>query len=240
MMPRMNGLEVLTRIKRHPLLKVLPVIMQTAMSAPNDIREGLEAGAYYYLTKPFQKKTLLAIVRTAVSDNLGHRALREKTRKTMGSFALMQRGAYHFRTLDEGQLLATLLARCSADPDGVVLGLAELLANAVEHGNLGITYDEKTRLLEAKSLMQEVERRLDLAEYRDKRVELEVERHGRDLHYRIEDQGEGFDWKQYLKISPERAFHTHGRGIAVSRELCFDSLEYSAKGNEVRAVKKGS
>ena len=39
---------------------------------------------------------------------------------------------------------------------------------------------------------------------------------------------------------PERAFHTHGGGIAVSRELCFDSLEYSEKGNEVRAVKKGS
>ena len=69
---------------------------------------------------------------------------------------------------------------------------------------------------------------------------LEVERHGADLHYRIEDQGEGFDWRKYLEISPERAFHTHGRGIAMSRMLCFDSLEYVGKGNEVRAVKKGS
>lgn len=240
MMPRMDGMEVLARIKRHPLLKVLPVIMQTAMSSPDDIRQGLEAGAYYYLTKPFQKKMLLAIVKTAVADSLGHRALQEKARKAMGSFALMQRGVYHFRTLSEGQLLATLLARCSSDPDGVVLGLAELLANAVEHGNLGISYQEKTRLLEDDSLLQEVERRLDLADYRDRRVVLEVERHGADLHYRIEDQGGGFDWKRYLEISPERAFHTHGRGIAVARSLCFDSLQYVGKGNEVRAVKKGS
>lgn len=240
MMPRMDGMEVLARIKRHPSLKALPVIMQTAMSAPDDVREGLEAGAYYYLTKPFQRKMLLAIVKTAVADSLGHRALQEKARRAMGSFALMQRGVYHFRTLMEGQLLATLLARCSADPDGVVLGLAELLANAVEHGNLGITYQEKTRLLEEDSLLQEVERRLDHADYRDRRVVLEVERHGADLHYRIEDQGEGFDWRKYLEISPERAFHTHGRGIAMSRKLCFDSLEFVGKGNEVRAVKKGS
>ena len=41
--------------------------MQTAASAPEQVREGIEAGAYYYLAKPYQPETLAAIVRAALS-----------------------------------------------------------------------------------------------------------------------------------------------------------------------------
>ena len=75
MMPHMNGMEVLERIKGHPQLNMLPVVMQTAKAAPQDILEGLEAGAYYYLTKPFDKETMLAIVKTAVVDYKAYRTL---------------------------------------------------------------------------------------------------------------------------------------------------------------------
>jgi len=238
MMPRMDGLEVLRRIKVHPVLKLIPVIMQTAKGARKDIQEGLDAGAYYYLIKPFERKTLLAIVNTAVSDRRSYRSLCEKTRKTMGSFRLMQNATYCFRTVEEGQILATLLARCSSEPDDIVLGLSELLTNAVEHGNLGVTYQQKSKLLESSSWDEEIDRRLQLPENSDKRVVVEMERRGNDLLFRIEDQGKGFDWKKYLEMSPERATHTHGRGIAMSRKLCFDSLEFIGKGNEVRVSKK--
>jgi DNA-binding response OmpR family regulator len=240
MMPRMDGMEVLRRVKEDERLRSLPVIMQTARAAREDIQEGLEAGAYYYLTKPFDRKTLLAIVRTAVSDSLEYRALRERARKTMGSFRLMVHGAYAFRTLEEAKLLATVLAQCSSRPEEIVMGLSELLVNAVEHGNLGITYDDKTRLLESEEWAGEVERRLDLPEYRDRKAVLEVDRRQGAVEYRIEDQGEGFDWRSYLEVSPERAFHTHGRGIALSRKLSFDSVEFVGRGNEVRAMKRES
>ena len=238
MMPRMDGMEVLRRVKSHPVLKTIPVIMQTARGARKDIQEGLEAGAYYYLTKPFARKTLLAIVKTAVSDRRSYRSLCEKTRKTMGSFRLMQHATYSFRTVEEGQLLATLVARCSPEPDEIVLGLSELLTNAVEHGNLGVTYQEKSKLLETNSWAEEIDRRLQLPENSDKRVVLEMERRGRALYFRIKDQGKGFDWKQYLEISPERATHMHGRGIAMSRKLCFDSVEFVGRGNEVCVSKR--
>ncbi|UGA40415.1 response regulator [Chromobacterium haemolyticum] len=53
MMPGISGFDVLRRIKSEPRLEFLPVIMQTAMGAASSVQEGLAAGAFYYLTKPF-------------------------------------------------------------------------------------------------------------------------------------------------------------------------------------------
>ena len=49
----------------------------------------------------------------------------------------------------------------------------------------------------------------------------------------IIDQGPGFDWAGYLEFSPDRVFDLHGRGIAMSRSMSFDSLEYLGTGNTV-------
>ena len=235
-MPGMDGMEVLARIKEQESLKRIPVIMETALAREKDVQDGLEAGAYYYLTKPFSKKTLLAIVKSAVADRMAYLHLRHEARTATGSFSLMVKGSYAFRTLEEGEALATLLARCSADPERIVMGLSELMVNAVEHGNLGITYEEKSRLMESDSWKLEVERRLGLQENRDKSVQVDVERAGNEIRYRIRDQGNGFDWRRYLEISPERAFHSHGRGIAMSLKLCFDQIEFLGVGNEVIAT----
>jgi len=64
----------------------------------------------------------------------------------------------------------------------------------------------------------------------------EIERGKGELTFVIRDQGAGFDWQGYLEMSPERAFDTHGRGIAMSRMISFDNLEYRGRGNEVKAV----
>lgn len=42
-----------------------------------------------------------------------------------------------------------------------------------------------------------------------------------ELSFRIRDQGAGFNWQGYLEMSPERAFDTHGRGIAMARTSRF-------------------
>lgn len=235
-MPKMDGMQLLARIKEHDRLRRIPVIMQTALDSREDIVEGLEAGAYYYLTKPVERRTLLAIVRTAVSDRAHHSRLRSEVRKITGSFSLMRHGVWEFRTLQDGRAIATLIAGCCADPERVVTGLSELIVNAVEHGNLGITYEEKSRLMEEGRWDAEVERRLQLPEYRDRSVRVEVRRENAETLYAIHDEGKGFDWREYLEFSPERAFDTHGRGIAMSRHVSFDEVEYIGRGNEVRAI----
>lgn len=58
MMPEMNGYELLREIKRVPKFKDLPCIMVTAKDQDNEILEGYNYGADYYITKPFTAKQL--------------------------------------------------------------------------------------------------------------------------------------------------------------------------------------
>jgi len=52
MMPEVSGLDILRRMRQDPVLATVPVVVVSAMSMPSDIRNGLEAGASTYLTKP--------------------------------------------------------------------------------------------------------------------------------------------------------------------------------------------
>ncbi len=234
MMPNMDGMEVLKKIKEHPDLKMVPVIMQTAAVEKHEILEGLQAGCYYYLTKPFEEDMLMSIVRTAVADYHNYRSLQEEMQQHSLSLTLLESGLFRFRTLDEGRTLTRLLAAVCPDPTEVAMGLSELFINAVEHGNLGISYTDKSRLLKDQEWEQEVERRLGLPEYVDRYVTVEFEQCAEEISFVIKDQGEGFEWQQYLEISTERATDSHGRGIAMASMLSFDDIEYRGNGNEVK------
>jgi CheY-like chemotaxis protein len=52
MMPEISGLDILRRMRQDPALATIPVVVVSAKSMPTDIRNGMEAGASTYLTKP--------------------------------------------------------------------------------------------------------------------------------------------------------------------------------------------
>jgi len=52
MMPEVSGLDILRQMRRDTNLSNIPVIVVTAKSMPADIKNGMEAGASTYLTKP--------------------------------------------------------------------------------------------------------------------------------------------------------------------------------------------
>jgi two-component system phosphate regulon response regulator PhoB len=52
MMPEVSGLDILRRMRQDPALANIPVVVVSAKSMPADIRNGMEAGASTYLTKP--------------------------------------------------------------------------------------------------------------------------------------------------------------------------------------------
>jgi DNA-binding response OmpR family regulator len=62
MMPKMDGLEVLTVIKSRPETSTIPVVMLTAKTSDNDLWQGWDAGADYYITKPFDLEELLRFI----------------------------------------------------------------------------------------------------------------------------------------------------------------------------------
>ena len=59
MMPQMNGMEVLDRLRANPATASVPVILVTAKDQDEDILAGYKYGADYYITKPFSAKQLL-------------------------------------------------------------------------------------------------------------------------------------------------------------------------------------
>ena len=238
LMPGIDGIEVLRRLKADEALTHVPVVMQSGLVKPEEVLEGLRGGAYYYLTKPFSAETMLAIVATAVRDYRHAVYLREEARKAARTLIHLEHASFSFRTTDEARDIATLLANACPNSERVVLGLSELMLNAVEHGNLAISYQEKSQLIARNALGEEIERRLADPLTGSRRARVEFERRGETLHFNLREQGAGFDWRAFIEMRPERAFDTHGRGIAMAKLLSFASLEYLGCGNEVRATVK--
>lgn len=234
MMPRMDGLTLLKRVKQEARFRQVPVIMQTAAASKEQVMEGIQNGAYYYLTKPFDGEVLATIVRAALADRAGWKDLTRSAQRDTQLFALMTEGRFQFRTLEDARGLAQLLANACPEPAGVSLGLLELLVNAVEHGNLGITTKEKSRLLHQGLWEKDVARRLELPENAEKWAEVSFRREADAVKFSIRDQGDGFDWQAFQEFDPARAFEPNGRGIALARQLCFADLEYLGNGNELR------
>ncbi len=236
MMPNLGGLEFLERIKADSRFLDIPVVMQTAAAATGQIVQGIKAGVYYYLTKPYQGAILIGIVNAALQDAKTKKNLREKVRGYGRMLGLLREASFNFQTLDEAVNLARYIANCFPKPGTVVFGLHELMINAVEHGNLGISYADKTALLRDGRWNEEIERRLSLPENRNKFgcLGLKVVEEAIVIH--IKDDGKGFDWHEYLEFSPDRATDSHGRGIAASRAMSFHSVEYLGAGNEVRCT----
>jgi len=235
MMPGIDGIEVLKQIKADEKLSRLPVIMQTAKAGKDSMLEGLDAGAHYYLSKPYDQQTLLAIISTAIRDYQRFNHIQKNLEQSAQTLKLMDRGVFSFRTLDEARGLSTLLAKTCPESDSVVFILTELMINAVEHGNLGISYSEKSKLIADEKWEDEVTHRLNLPENTDKHVTIEFDRRNADeIVFLITDQGTGFDWQQYMEVSPNRAFDSHGRGIAMANSLSQNHIEYLDAGNKVR------
>ena len=70
MLPGIDGLGVASRIRANPELAGVKIIMLTARVQPEDIIRGLDAGADDYVTKPFDRKVLLARIRSVLRRGL--------------------------------------------------------------------------------------------------------------------------------------------------------------------------
>ena len=86
MLPGMNGFQVAQKLRAAGVST--PVLMLTAKSGLEDRVHGLDSGADYYLTKPFEPEELLACVRTLLRRAGG--ALRESSALTWGDLTLEQ------------------------------------------------------------------------------------------------------------------------------------------------------
>lgn len=234
-MPIMDGLTAIRHMKGNRKLRHIPVIMLTGADKPEEIEKGLEAGVFYYLTKPVKKVILRSVLESAGRAARQNKALARELKQHRMGFDLMESCKFRFRTLAEAESLAVFMANCFPDPGRVLSGLGELLVNAVEHGNLGIGYQGKHKLTETGMWRAEVERLQALPEHAGKFATATISRKDDGIYVVVEDQGDGFDWKKFMAIDAARAGDAYGRGIAQARAVSFDKLTYNEAGNKAIA-----
>jgi CheY-like chemotaxis protein len=73
-MPRVDGISVAKRVKANPRTRHVPIVFLSAQATPREVAEGIDAGASYYVTKPFVVHDLLDKVARAIaggSDTVG-------------------------------------------------------------------------------------------------------------------------------------------------------------------------
>jgi CheY-like chemotaxis protein len=68
MLPDGNGFDILGKIRSHPKLALLPVVMLTAENRAEDIKRGLSLGADAYVTKPYSKSIVVDTIRAVLKS----------------------------------------------------------------------------------------------------------------------------------------------------------------------------
>ncbi len=136
MLPGIDGLEVLRRLKAEPVTRSIPVILLTSKSEENDIVVGLGIGADDYVTKPFSPRELAARVKA----NLRRRQMAaENTKEKVVSLEGLEIDPIRFRVTVDGHPVPFTLAEfrllhflaCHA---GRVFTRSDLLPHVVGEG----------------------------------------------------------------------------------------------------------
>jgi CheY-like chemotaxis protein len=67
-LPGISGIETMTLLREDSLTKHIPIIALSANAMPRDIKDGLEAGLFSYITKPIKNAELLEALDAAIAS----------------------------------------------------------------------------------------------------------------------------------------------------------------------------
>ncbi|HNS99578.1 MAG TPA: response regulator [Polyangiaceae bacterium] len=239
-MPRRDGLSVAMTIRQQA--PTTPITVITGHGNEAMVLEALRAGVTDFIKKPVRFEDLinalermeaaLRLARTQGADLPAAVSVKERT------------WVYELENdLSAIPLFVDVLLRevgALAHPrvaSELSLALRELLINAIEHGNLQLTYEEKSHALEIGNLSRIIEERRLQPTLKQRKTILRIARRGPSLSVRIIDEGNGFDWKSLPDpTEPSYLLAEHGRGVLLAR-LAVDELSYNEIGNEVTFTK---
>ncbi|MCE9597266.1 MAG: ATP-binding protein, partial [Spirochaetia bacterium] len=121
----------------------------------------------------------------------------------------------------------------------VRLALREMMINAIEHGNLGITFAEKTAATQNNTLADLIQERLQNPHYATRKLHVKIDSDESRVQFTLRDEGEGFDHRAMVeraRSANETDALYHGRGLRFALSF-FNSVEYNERGNEVRLTR---
>lgn len=230
-MPDLDGLQVVKKIREIEGGDQIPIVMQSGSRTPMDIREAIQNGIFYYLSKPFKIEALQNALNFAIETQELRSILQDRLSRGYAPRNLLRSASFEFTTYREARKMTILLASFFPKPMRVFSGISALLLNAVQHGSLGLGYDGKAELMNSDDYDAEFAK---LEEHNDKVIEVQfIHKDGR-FSIRVTDQGQGFDWRSWIKFDEEYDAFTHGYGILKALN-CFDEVKYNTAGNQVMA-----
>lgn len=224
---------VLGAAKKLP--QQIPAVIITEIDSVKSPLELVVHNWFHTIKKPCDSDILYSVACAAINQFKHVRALLNEIETRSSAIGLITSGTFEFQSIEEARNLTTMLSLACPGADGIVIGLNELLQNAVEHGNLEIGYDLKTELLETGRLYDEIQSRIKLVPFNSRFVRVNYQRTDNEIIFVIEDEGKGFNWRKYLTIDDERIRSSHGRGIAMAKMMAFTELTYNDVGNRVTA-----
>jgi CheY-like chemotaxis protein len=224
--------KLLDWVRHQPDLDHLGIVVLSEQ-APEEVPANIGSRTFLSLLPDTGGHQLQSLTRAILANVDLQRSLKRKISEVNDCFRLLSLGTFNIRTQDDAELLSAHLGSAAGDPQ---LGICvlELLLNSIEHGNLEITYEDKSRMLEEGTFSEEIAGRLSSEEYREKSVVVQLSQQGEQIELLIEDSGSGFDYQKYLDLDPARILDRHGRGILMANALL--DLDFIHPGNRVRVL----
>ena len=237
-MPGMSGLDLVARIvAEHP---EIPVILMTGKGSEEIAVRALKAGAASYVPKSALHQHLLA----TVEDVLDMVRQRHTQERLMGT---LKQGEFQFALGNDASLIPSLINYvqslvCSvglcgeADVIRVCIALEEALRNAMYHGNLELTSEQREG--DPVKYQELVEDRNARDPFAGRVLTVTVHVTPTSGRFTIRDQGPGFDPRKLPDpTDPENLEKVSGRGLLLMRTF-MDEVTFNESGNQVTMVKR--
>lgn len=230
-----DKLELIKKIHLCRDLKFLSIIVISEDFNTKIADKYLSIGVRYCIPYPIIDETFAKVV---INKSLNDSHKLKHIPKDIYLSNNITHANFKIQSLKEAQALSIFLSKTFPNSKLVTMGIAELLINAIEHGNLKINYNDKSTVHSEENWINFIEEKLLLPENKEKFVFISFEKTKNEIIIKIEDQGDGFNWKKYLNLDHDRLSDYHGRGIFMAKNLAFDKLEYIGKGNIVKITIK--
>lgn len=209
-----------------PGLERVPIICVLGDGRRDDLRACERASAFACLREPVSAQALAS----AINLGLMGGSTRASLAPPQDSSSLVREMELRLCSPKQVEAVVSALSALCPEPMRQGLGLAELVMNAIEHGNLEISGAHKAQLLLRGGFEEEVARRLRDPRFAGREARVRLTRYPDHVELVVEDAGPGFDWRNQLeKVIDFEA--PCGRGLRLAQQLAFDSLEYLGRGN---------
>ena len=239
MMPKMDGLTLLTEIRR--IDRNATVILMTGQGNEDVLLKALRGGATNFFKKPFAVRELIEEIRKVVEfrleaarSSLFSPLLVEETK----TFVMPRADSPFFPIINQ----ITLQLPCilpSEDILNLKIGIEEVITNAIEHGNLGISFDEKSKAIQEGRLPDLIALKGRESDAAGRCVRITSRLSPERFEITVHDDGRGFDWRNLPAVEPENLLAFNGRGLFLTK-IYFDEVSFNDSGNEVTLRKNRS